>query len=507
MTRIPLLAFAALFAAIHCQAEPLKAAAVFTDKAILQRGCEVPVWGWASPNESVAVEFAGQKAQAKTGAGGEWSVKLKPLDASFEGRQLKISSGSSQIVLNDVVVGDVWLCSGQSNMQFNLASAEGGKEAAAESKGLSLRFIEIPNELSKEPLSDLKARVSWVEAAPDNAWRVSAVGFFFAREMRRKLDAPQGLIVSAWPGSQVVTWIPKEALPASLYDHAKDAEEEEYAKLWANPDRKAAEAAVLERMASSNNELFKIWAKEKLHWRSLHLFPGWTFNAKILPLAPYAIKGVLWYQGEDNHAMGMKYSEYLQLLAASWRKEWKNPSLPFFIALLAPFKYEREGQLPAFWTAQADAAKRMGHAAIVSTIDIGNANDIHPKKKEPLGERFALAAMKECFKASNSSPGPLFKSCSSSGAKALVRFENAAGGLKADGETLSGFELAGADKAFVPAEAVLEGKDSVALSAPSVAKPVYVRYAWSNTPNANLKNSEGLPAMPFSSESAQSEKK
>ncbi len=503
--KLPLLIAAALAAALclfaePCQAGSFKAASIFGSKMVLQRGGGIPVWGWADAGSEVSLEFAGQRVSAKAGDDGKWALRLAPLEASFEGRQMKIAQGDSQIVFNDVLVGDVWLCSGQSNMQFNLGSAEGGKEAAAQSKDLAIRFVNIANELSKEPIADLKAAPgSWKAATPESAGAVSAVAFYFAREMQRKLNVPQGLIVSAWPGSQVITWIPKESLPGSLYDRAKDADEEEYAKLWANPSRQDAEAAVLDRMANSNQEILKIWAKQKLHWRALHLFPGWTFNAKIRPLAPFAIKGVLWYQGEDNHAMGMKYSDYMQCLASAWRKEWSSPELPFFIALLAPFKYEREGQLPSFWMAQLDAARRIGHSGIASSIDIGNAEDIHPKKKEPLGVRLSMAALKECFGEANSAPGPAFKSSATANGSMEIRFDNVAGGLKADGQ-ITGFEIAGADKQFVPAEAAIKGNDAVSLRASSVAAPAFARYAWSNTPSANLFNGEGLPALPFSTE-------
>ncbi len=480
-------------------AADFKAAKVFADRMILQRGVEAPVWGWAEPGAEVAVEFAGQRKSAKAASDGKWLLKLSPMEASYEGRDFKISSGGREIFFKDVLVGEVWLCSGQSNMQFDLSRSEGGPEAVAAAEFPAIRVMNIPNELSSVKLDDFKAPPEkWKSVSKATMGGVSAVGFFFAKELQAKLKVPVGLIVSAWPGSQVITWIPKDSIPKALDDSARMGDESKYIKIWNENDSKTAQKLILEDMEKSQFGYVKHWASEKLYWRILHCFPGWTFNAKLSPLKPYAVRGVLWYQGEDNHAMGMRYSDYLTCMAGAWSKEW-GQDLPFFIIFLAPYKYEREGQLPEFWMSQIDAAKKIKGSEVVNTIDIGNATDIHPKKKAPAGERAALAALKKCFGYANSAPGPVLKSADIKGAEVLLLFDNVAEGLKAEGE-LQGFEIAGKDGKFVPAKAKVSGKGEVVVESAETPSPAFVRYAWSNTPSATLFNSEGLPALPFSTE-------
>ena len=479
-------------------------AGVFSDRMVLQRSVEVPVWGWGEPGAQVDVDFAGAKGSAKVGEDSKWELKLKPMDASSEGRELKASSGAKEIVCKDVLVGDVWLCSGQSNMAFGLSGAEGAKELIASNEFPTIRFVNIGEQLSSERKDDFIKKPGAWKVVSKSSMDVSAVAFYFARGLQKKQNVPVGLIISAWGGSKIITWTPKNDIPASFMDTVnhdigdtvKADEEARFAKIWNENDIETAKKIVLEEMSHSSKSWVRDWSEKKLYWRMLHCFPGWTFNAKISPLKPYAIKGVLWYQGEDDHGMGYRYSTYLINLAEAWRKEWKS-DLPFFIVMLAPFKYEHNDQLPIFWMSQMDAAKKLGKSEVACTIDIGNADNIHPTKKEQAGDRLALAALKVCFGDKNSAPGPLFKSASFDGSKATVVFDNAAEGLKAEGDLVS-FEIAGADKNFVPAKASISGKDSVIVEAEGVAKPEFVRYAWINTPKASLFNTEGFPALPFS---------
>jgi sialate O-acetylesterase len=294
--------------------------------------------------------------------------------------------------------------------------------------------------------------------------KVSAVAFFFAKNLQQKLEVPVGLIISAWEGSVIQTWMPKDDIPDSLSDI---------------------------KQAAGRNAV------------------ALTFNAKINPMIPVAIKGVIWYQGEENHGLGMKYSDYLTCMAGAWRKAWGS-DLPFLIVMLAPHTYEgvpekfpgEKGCLPPFWMAQLDAAKRLKITGVACTIDVGSTQDnIHPRQKEPVGERLAIAAMKLCYGAGNSAPGPIFKSVVFNGKTADVTFDNVAQGLKLNGDP-NGLEIAGADKKYAPAKATLLGKDTdtVVLQSDAVAQPAFIRYAWSNTPGWSVYNSEGLPALPFSTE-------
>jgi 6-phosphogluconolactonase (cycloisomerase 2 family) len=478
----------------------LKVAGIFADGMVLQRGVKVPVWGWGAPGAKVTVEFAGQRRDATVEDDGKWSLSLAPLKASSNGSELKVSSGGEVIVFKDVLVGEVWLCSGQSNLQRNLSESDTGLETVAHSNFPDIRFVIIPHALSPVRQDDfIKRPPAWRPVNKTNT-DVSAIAFFFAKSLQQKLGVPVGLIISAWEGSVIQTWIPKDRLPDSLTNGIKSVlgDEAKYVKIWNENDSATAQKLILEEMAQSPKNFVREWANQKLYWRPLHCFPGWTFNAKINPLIPFAIKGVLWYQGEDNHAMGIRYSDYLTCMATAWRKEW-NSDLPFFIVMLAPYKYESPEQLPAFWMAQMDAARRLKNAEVVCTVDLGNPDNIHPRQKEPVGERIAMAVMKRCFGAHNSSPGPVFKSVSFKGGAASVVFDNVAQGLEFKGDT-TGFEIAGEDGKFVPAQATISGKDSVILQSGEVPHPVFIRYAWNNTPLASLFNSEGLSAIPLSTE-------
>jgi len=480
-------------------AADFKLAGVFGDKMVLQRGCEVPVWGWGQPGAEVSVDFAGQAVSGKVGDDGKWSVKLKPMDASSEGRDMKASSAGREIYMKDVLVGEVWVCSGQSNMQFGLGGASDGPAAVGDKEFSTIRFTNVNNDLSPVRLEDFKTPpAKWKTVSKSSMGAVSAVSFFFAKELQAKLNVPVGLVVSAWSGSKIMTWIPKDSLPASLDDSAKMGEEAKYVQIWNGNDFETAKKLILEDMDQSKLDYVRSWSKQKLYWRILHCFPGWTFNAKISPLKPFAIRGVLWYQGEDDHSFGMKYSDFLTCMASAWSKEW-GKELPFFIVMLAPFHYEREGQVPAFWMAQLDAASKIKGSGVSCTVDVGDANDIHPKRKGPVGERLALAALKSLFNDANSSPGPVFSSASFSGSSVSVEFNNAGPGLKSEGD-LKGFELAGEDLKFAPAKASVSGASTVAVEAPEGMKPRFVRYAWSNTPQCSLFNGDGLPALPFSTE-------
>ncbi len=454
--KAPLALCLCLVSGITASAADLKVAGIFADGMVVQRGVKVPVWGWGSPGAKVAVEFADQRQSATVASDGKWRVNLTPLQASSVAAELSVSTDGNVMVFKDVLVGDVWLCSGQSNIQRNLTEADHGVESVAKDDFPTIRFVIIPHQRAETRQDDFKvAPGSWRPVNKSNL-TVSAVGFFFARRLQQNLHVPVGLIISAWEGSVITAWVPRDGLPDSLKDDQS---------------------------------------------------PGLVFNAKINPMIPFAIKGVVWYQGEENHGMGMRYADYLTCMAHAWRKDWGS-NLPFLIVMLAPHTYEgvpeqfpsEKGKLPEFWMAQIAAARRLKNAEIACTLDVGNArNDIHPRQKEPVGERLAAAAMKLCYGASNSAPGPLFKSVDFQGATASVTFDNVAHGLMLNGGP-SGFEIAGADKRFAPAKATLSGKDTVTLESAEVTRAVFVRYAWSNTPGWSVFNSEGLPALPFSTE-------
>ncbi len=347
-------------------------------------------------------------------------------------------------------------------------------------------------------MDDLKQpHQSW-QAVNINKTKVSAVSFYFAKSIQEKLGVPVGLIVSAWGGSLIGTWIPKEGMPSGFNANidAENSDEKEFAKIWNENSQDVAQQLTLDAMSRSPSEQMKKWAAGRHYWRPLQKFPSWTYNAKISPLKPFTLKGVIWYQGEENHSMGMKYADYLTALIKSWRQEW-GQEFPFFIVMIAPYKYQSQEQLPEFWMAQLASSRKAGNSEVVCTVDLGDPTNLHPSKKEPGRPTTRLAVLKRCFGAQNSSPGPMFKAVSFQGKIASVLFDNCAGGLKIDGAS-TGFEIAGLDKKFSPGKAVVIAENSIAIQSDSVDEPRFVRYAWNNTPVPSLYNSEGLPAIPFS---------
>jgi sialate O-acetylesterase len=454
--KAPLALCVCLASGITASAADFTVAGIFADGMVIQRGVEVPVWGRGSRGAKVTVEFAGRKQSTKVAGDGKWRLNLAPLEASSAAAELKVITDGEVFVFKDVLVGDVWLCSGQSNIQRNLTEADNGVESLAKDEFPTIRFVIVPHQRAEGRQDDFKVAPGIWHPVNKSNLTVSAVGFFFARRLVQNLHVPVGLIISAWEGSVITTWAPRDGIPVAL-----------------NPDKSV----------------------------------GLTFNAKINPMIPFAIKGVVWYQGEENHGMGMKYADYLTCMANAWRRDWGS-NLPFLIVMIAPHTYEgvpeqfpsERGKLPEFWMAQLDAVRRLKNAEIACTVDVGNArNDIHPRQKEAVGERLAMAAMKLCFGESNSAPGPLFKSVDFQGGTAAVTFDHIAQGLKLTGDR-GGFEIAGADRKYAPTKAALAGRDVVILKSDAVAQPAFVRYAWSNTPGWSVFNSEGLPAIPFSTE-------
>ncbi len=476
------LAVAVLTAAFPVHAADLKLAAIFGDNMVLQQNLPVPVWGWSAPGAEVTVSFGGQAKSTKAGANGKWLVKLGKLKASFEPQSLVVKSGDTKIFTN-ILVGEVWLASGQSNMEKPIGNQPGQKptfNAEAELAAANypnIRIFKVEKILSATPLADLEKFDGW-QACSSNALdrtHFSAAAYFFGREIHTNLNVPVGLIESSWGGTRIEPWTPPvgfEAVPS---------------------------LAALAQTKLSTNKIS-------------NTRPMAIYNAMIAPLAGFALRGALWYQGESN-LMGTNadnnyrlYPDMMAALVGGWRQIWGEGNFPFYFVQIAPFKYyggkvhrvNSPEMLPEFWTLQSQAARHIKHTGMVVTTDlVNNLDDIHPRDKASVGHRLALLALNETYGREVVSSGPVFRKYKISGDKAVLKFEHAQGGLKSkDGQPLTWFMLAGADGKFVSADAKIVG-DTVEVSAAGIAKPATVRFAWDESAQPNFCNEAGLPAEPF----------
>ncbi len=479
---------------------------VVASHMVLQRDKPVKIWGWADAGEEVAVEVAGRSAKARANDRGEWLVTLEKLAAG--GPHTLTVRGENEIVLTDILVGEVWIGSGQSNMQWSVNASDNAAAEIAAAKFPKLRLFLVPNVLSGIPNANVNA--SWKECSPASVRSFSAVLYFFGRHLHRELDVPVGLIASAWGGSRIEPWTPPPGFAgvpevADITAQVRDAWLEYLpgvhakAKALATPRPDVLKWVAAARDAAKRDALVPT-APADFEYPA-HPLAGWPvptsmFNAMIHPLVPYTVRGAIWYQGESNLADGMLYAHKKRALVEGWRKVWNDDSLSFYWAALAPFNYGGDPRrLPRIWEAQqlAMAVPKTGMAVIT---DIGNLGDIHPRNKQDVGKRLALWALAKDYGRDVVHSGPLFRSMKVEGSRARVAFDHVGGGLGSrDGKPLSWFEIAG-DGDFVPAEAVIDGA-TVIVSSPQVKAPTAVRFGWSQSAEPNLQNKAGLQAGPF----------
>lgn len=478
--RAALAVFATLLAGPAWAAVSLPA--IFSDHLVLQRESAVPVWGRADAGEAVEVRFAGQAVRTTAGADGRWRVALAPMPAKAEPSDLVVV-GTNTLTVTDVLVGDVWLCSGQSNMEKPIGARAGqrptfeAEEELKKGEHPGIRFIKIARTKSPTPVADIKG--AWMRCTPetlDAGNKVSAAGYYFGRQIHQEVGVPIGLIDSSYGGTRIEPWTAPEAFAtvASLHDFAE---------------------AVKTTGTKVENSL-----------------PSELYYAMVQPVVPYALKGILWYQGETNFMDLLettRYTDKMEALVEGWRTVFENPSLPFYYVQIAPHLYHvvRSHQvvlptsLPLFWEAQ-QAALRIPHTGMVVTTDlVDDLLDIHPRNKRDVGLRLANLALARTYgKADLVDSGPVFAGLSVVGDKAIVRFVNTAGGLKSKNDKpLTWFRVAGADGVVRAGTAVIDG-DTVVVTSPQVSQPVTVTFAWDEAAQPNLVNGVGLPALPFRSD-------
>lgn len=478
-------------------------APLFRDGAVLQRDQPLVIWGRAAVAERVEVKFKSQSAVVIAGADGRWKVVLKPEPASATGAEL-VATGANTVRVRDVLVGEVWLCSGQSNMAMMLRSTQDAEREIAAASHPLIRHYKIPASVAERPAFDLEG--SWVICKPETAGNFSAVAYHFARELQQKLQVPIGLVNSSWGGTQIESWMSAPALATSPF--AKDIQARWETLLAEHPKKLEEHGA---RMAKWKNDAEKSKAAGKEFARKAPVapegpgsrwMPSGIYNAMIAPLVPYAMRGIIWYQGESNAKRHNEYGSLFPEMIKQWRADFGQP-LPFFFVQLANFE-SGEGAKGATWAylreAQAMALTLPGTGMAVS-IDIGEPKDIHPRNKLDVGRRLALHARKVAYGENIETDGPRFAGARREGKSMRVTFTHGAGlkllPAKEDGRVA--FEVAGEDRKWVPAEARVRGT-TLAVSAESVPVPLAVRYAWRNSPDARLVNGDGLPAAPFRSD-------
>ncbi len=477
---------------------------IFGPHMVLQRDVELPVWGWADPGEKVAVRL-GERAAVETTADarGKWSVKLPPAPAG--GPLVMQVRGTNQVVLDDVLVGEVWLCSGQSNMQWLVNQSQNIEEELAAAQYPKIRHITIPRAAHPFPVDDVKA--DWQTCSPETVGQFSAAAYFFGRELHQELGVPVGLINSSWGGTRIEPWTPPVGftLDEALADiHRQVLLTRPSSELYKQTLRAYLDTAVAWLKTAEQGlreetvlEPMPVYPQELRPFTS-HQQPTMLYNAMIHPLMPFAIQGAIWYQGESNHAEGPLYTKKMLALIEGWRKVWQS-DLPFYYVQIAPYQYGNENPfiLAEFWEAQA-AALAIPDTGMAVINDIGNIADIHPKNKQEVGRRLALLALANTYGRKDLvASGPTFRSMEIDGRRIRIRFDNVGGGLASrDGKPLSRFELIGKETDFVPAEAVIDG-DTVVVSSPEVEDPMAIRFAWHKLAEPNLMNKEGLPAGAF----------
>ena len=451
----------------------LRLPAVIGSGMVLQRDVPLTIWGWADAGEEITVVIGENKGVATADAQGRWRVKLAAMKASAEPLRMTVA-GKERIELTDILVGEVWLGSGQSNMQMSVASSANGAKEIAAAENPKIRLFLVPLVPSGTPAEDVKA--SWKTCNAANVPSFSAVAYFFGRELQKELGVPVGLIASSWGGTRIEPWIP----PAGF------ASEPELQK---ERDGIAAALAAFEKAPEP---------KPKHPLNSNGAATG-LYNGMIHPLVPFAIRGALWYQGESNLGAGMRYHTLMRGLIQGWRATWGQGDFPFLFVQLAPFKYKaKDTVLPEIWEAQTETLK-LPNTGMAVTTDIATVNDIHPPNKQDVGRRLALWALAKTYGKTNLVfSGPLFESMKVERSRVRLNFSNVGGGLVTrDAKMLTDFFVAGADKKFFPALATIVGGEFLVVSAPQVPNPVAVRFGWNQTAEPNFGNQAGLPASPF----------
>ncbi len=476
---------------------------LISDNMLLQAP-KAAVWGKADPGEKVTVSLGKTSATATAGDDGKWRVELDGLTPGNAGA-LTVE-GKNKLTVQNVAVGEVWVGSGQSNMQWQVSHSQNPEQEIAAASFPEIRMFNVPRKVSPTPLEEVAGK--WQVCSPQNVPNWSAVGYYFARQLHQNLKSPIGIIHTSWGGTRAEAWTPGDAIMANPllekeYHQEWQKRMADYPALKAAHDEKMVAWATQAEAAKAAGQPEPKKPMAPLGPDSQHA-PAVLYNCMIHGATPYTIKGVIWYQGESNAGKADTYKPLLSTLIASWRAAWKNNDLPFLIVQLANYLPGGKEPVASKWAELRDAQRlttlEVPHTGLAVALDIGNPSDIHPKNKQEVGRRLALIAEASTYGKAVVSSGPFFDDAKFDGNQVTVRFKpGTADGLTThDGAAVKGFTVAGADKNFVAAEAKIDKASStVIITSPQATQPVAVRYAWANSPEINLVNKEGLPASSF----------
>jgi sialate O-acetylesterase len=480
-------------------AADVKMPAVFSDNMVLQRSQHAPIFGWADKGEKVIVKVGDAAAEATAGENGRWIAMIDTTRVQGSSPIEVTISGNNSVTIKNVLVGEVWIASGQSNMEWVVANTKDADLEIGEANDPELRMFTVKKAVAEQPAKDVEGK--WEVTSPQNVGHFSAVGYFFARDLRQVLKAPVGVIHTSWGGTPAESWTSKETLADPDFKAIEDRHAQQVAEYPANK--------------AKYDEAMKKWQEGGRKGRAPQAPRGandaWTpsalYNAMIAPLVPYGIKGAIWYQGESNAGRAYQYRKLFASMIKDWRGKWEQVAgngsgdFSFYFVQLANYQKREAEPKDSDWAELREAQTmtlslpRTGMAVI---IDIGEANDIHPRNKQDVGRRLARWALAKDYGVNIAYSGPVLDSMRIEGDSVRLKFKNlGGGGLKFVGDKVTGFTVAGEDKKFAWADAKIEGNDTVVLKAAGVEKPVAVRYAWANNPDANLYDKAGLPASPF----------
>lgn len=454
-------------AAASAQDTKLALASIFSDHMVLQRDIMAPIWGTAKPGAEVTVQLGKEEKSTEADESGRWQVEVGPLEPGAP-LELSVTAGDEELTLTDILVGDVWIASGQSNMEWPVGASLNPDSEIATADWPEIRIIDVPNVPSDEPLDSFES-AGWQPCKPETIKSFSAVAYFFGRHLHKELNVPIGLIGCNWGGTPMEAWTSREALESS--DTFKPIVE-----AAAAPPKDDAEADQRRKMAAHQ--------------------PSALFNGMLSAVIPYGIRGAIWYQGESNAGRHAEYAELSKLMVSDWRNRWGQGDFTFLLVQLASF--DPGGDVNQNWPYLREAQLQtleLPKTGMAVATDIGDRTDIHPRNKQEVGRRLALAALAIAHGKDLVYSGPIYREMAVADATARLSFDHIGGGLKAEGD-LKGFEIVGPDGKWTPAKAAIDGAQ-VVVSADGVSEPKAVRYNWTGFPDGNLFNADGLPASPF----------